>query len=354
MEKNDIDLIELLKIYWSNRKFIFSTVLIFIIIGAIVAFTSPVEYTASCKLLPEVQENTKLNLGGLGGLAGLAGINLNNATNAGVMSPQLYPEIVKSLPFLMELINDTIYFESIDTNTTSLNYFQEIQKPSFLGYISKYTIGLPSLIKGAIFNSNDGITTESTDLKFIRLSKKEWGIVRNFKDRISVELDRISGVIYVSIEMPDPVAAAQLSKKTEELITEYVTRYKTDKASADLEYLEKMFDEKREKFEKLQIRLALVTDRNKDLSTSSARIRIRNIENEYNVAFELYKNLASQVERAKIKLTEETPVFTILEPVRIPESKSKPRKGRILVAAMFLGFFSSLLIVLVRILIFKK
>jgi len=131
VQEDEIDLVEFAKMIWSNRKFIAKVTGFFVAIGLFIAIFGSVEYEASCKLLPESQEGANSNLGGLSSLAGLAGINLGGAQK-GSLSPELYPEIVYSLPFIIDVMNDTIYFENIDEKTTSFNYFQNLAKPSFL------------------------------------------------------------------------------------------------------------------------------------------------------------------------------------------------------------------------------
>ena len=62
ISEDEIDLIELAKTIWAGRRLIIKVTAVFIILGLIIAFTSKVEYEASCKLLPESQEGMKGNL----------------------------------------------------------------------------------------------------------------------------------------------------------------------------------------------------------------------------------------------------------------------------------------------------
>ena len=83
IQEGEIDLVELAKTIWTGRLLIAKVAGIFAILGLIIAFTSPVEYQASCKLLPENQETKSPSLGGLAGLAGLAGVDLGGMGNSG-------------------------------------------------------------------------------------------------------------------------------------------------------------------------------------------------------------------------------------------------------------------------------
>ncbi|WP_422361193.1 Wzz/FepE/Etk N-terminal domain-containing protein [Reichenbachiella sp.] len=344
---DEIDLLEIVNTLWNGRVFIAKITGYFAIIGVIIAILSPVEYESSCKLLPESQETQIPNLGGLAGLAGLAGVDLSamNSSAAGVLTPQLYPEIVRSLPFILEVINDTIYLEKKNLHTTPFHYFKEIQRPSALGYVKKYTLGIPGLIRGA-FN-NEELTTANNS-PFYRISREDWSIIEAFKERITIENDPETGIILVEVEMPDPFAAAQIAKKIEIMITDAVISYKTDKADKNLNFILETYDEAKRNFENIQLKLARATDRNKNVTSATAQIELKKIEHEYDIAFDVFKGLSSQVEQAKIQLKEETPVFTVLEPVRIPDSKSKPRRTLIVILFCIVGSIFATLYHLIR------
>ena len=79
IQEDEIDLIELAKVIWSKRWFIAKVTGVFLILGLVIAFTSPKEYQTSMTLIPEAA-SAEGGLGGsLGGLAALAGVNLGDA-----------------------------------------------------------------------------------------------------------------------------------------------------------------------------------------------------------------------------------------------------------------------------------
>lgn len=345
-QNDEIDLVELVKTIWSGHWLIAKTGGLFLLIGVIIAFASPIEYAASCKLLPESQKAGMKNVGGLAGLAGLAGVDLSNLSGgSGVLKPDLYPQLANSLPFILEVINDSIYFEQRKSRMTSFYYFKEIAKPSMLDYVKRYTIGLPKKLKGLF------ITDEITDPKaseYYRLSKSDWKVVEKFRDRISINIKDKLGIIEVDVVMPDPYAAAEIAKKIEVELTKSVINYKTDKAVKNLQFVQKAYDDAKIRFEALQLKFARARDRNVNVNTSIAKIELEKIEHEFEIAFDVYKGLASQVEQAKISVKEETPVFTVLEPVRIPNDKASPKRAVILIVSIIAGIFFSVFYVLVK------
>ena len=69
----EIDLVELAKRLWSERKFLFKCCGVAIVVGLVVAFSIPKEYSTTVKLAPETSDPSK-KMGNLGGLAAMAGI----------------------------------------------------------------------------------------------------------------------------------------------------------------------------------------------------------------------------------------------------------------------------------------
>lgn len=345
IKDDEIDLVEVAKTIWNGRKLILKVTGIFLLLGLFIAFGSKVEYEASCKLMPESQEGTKSDLGGLGGLAGLAGINLGMG-GGGALTPELYPEISQSVPFLLKILNEPIHFEKQDTTTTSYIFFKEQDNPSYISLFFKYTIGLPFVIKGWLTKDEISESNTSTS-EIIRLSKEDSQLLESFRERISVSVDSKSGIISITSEMPDALASAEMANLSVKLLTEYITEYKISKAQENLDFVLARYVEAKTVFEKYQEQLALFNDRNKNVVTAFAQTEFQRLQNEYNIAFDIYKGLATQLEQAKIKVKEETPVFTVLEPVKVPIDKSAPKRKIILIVSLFLGGFIGIAIIFV-------
>lgn len=103
-EEQEIDLIELAQKVWAERKMLYKVCGIAAVIGLIVGFSIPKEYSTEVTLAPE--SASKMNAGSMGALAAMAGINLGGASaGEDALSPELYPDIVKSTPFLLELFD---------------------------------------------------------------------------------------------------------------------------------------------------------------------------------------------------------------------------------------------------------
>jgi len=347
IEDDEIDLVEVAKTIWAGRMLILKVTAVFIVLGLVIAFGSKVEYEASAKLLPESQEGMKPNLGGLGGLAGLAGVNLDIGGQS-ALTPDLYPQLVQSLPYQLNIIHQDIHFEQIDSTVSAYQYFKELDRPSLLSGVAEYTIGLPGKIKGMFSEELQGERVEVPTGEIIRLSKEDSELIENFKERININVDDQTGMITLTSEMPDPRAAAELANNSIKLLQERIISYKISKVQQNLEFVRERYAEALREFEVAQEKLARFNDRNRNVVTAMAQTEQQRLQNEYNVAFEVYKGLANQLEQAEIKVKEETPVFTVVEPVKVPVEKSKPRRILILIISIALGVFASLVLLLLN------
>jgi uncharacterized protein involved in exopolysaccharide biosynthesis len=347
IKDDEIDLIEVARYLWYRKSVIIKVSVITALLGLLIGLGSKVEYQSSCTLLSENQENMQPDLGGLTNLAGLAGINLNLG-NTNTLTPEMYPEIAQSTNFILNIWSQPIYFSNIDSTISSYRYFNDIYKPSIVNLIIKYSIGLPFQIKKWLTSESIQDKNEKSNFdNIIRLNKSDIELLEEFKDRIEVKMESQSGVISITVKMPDPDASAYLTSKCVDLLTKYLIDYKAGKARRNLVFIEERFGEAESDFEKIQKELALFIDRNANVSTSLAQIQMRNLQNEYNLSYEVYKGLATQLEQAKITVKEEMPVFTILEPITIPIEKSSPKLSFILVLSIILGLSTSSIYLLI-------
>jgi len=83
--------------------------------------------------------------------------------------------------------------------------------------------------------------------------------------------------------------------------------------------------------------LAQFQDQNKNISTAMASSEETRLSNNYQLAFTVYSQLAQQLESAQIQVKDDSPVFSIIDPVTIPNARFKPKRVQILIIWTFLG-----------------
>jgi uncharacterized protein involved in exopolysaccharide biosynthesis len=340
-EDDEIDLIALAKTIWDKRKFIIKTVILFMIIGLFVALFSPKEFTASSTMVPQLS-SSKSKLGGLSSLAAMAGFNLDLNMETSELSPYIYPQIVQSVPFQLELMETPFKVKGIDKPISIYEYYTEDYAGiNIISAVKKYTIGLPGVMLGALKSKQPeeepAVSGDSLINSPITLTEDQETIRKMLSDRVTLETNDKEGYVVLNASAHDPKLAAQVAHKAQSLLQKYITEFKIKKANAQLIFIEERYAEKRKDFEKAQANLAAFRDRNKNVTSAVARTDEERLQSDYQLAFEVYSQLAQQFEQAQIKVKEDTPVFSIVKPVTVPIEKSKPNRPLILIIWTFLG-----------------
>lgn len=148
-EEQEIDLIELAGKIWAQRMLIIKERMLIIkvcsiavVVALIVAFSLPKEYTTTVQLAPESTENASpestenaSKMRNLGGLAAIAGINLNSILEADAISLDLYPDVIQSTPFMLELFPIEVKDIEGTLQTTVYEYIDEHQRSAWWGHI---------------------------------------------------------------------------------------------------------------------------------------------------------------------------------------------------------------------------
>lgn len=340
VEEQEIDFVELIQKMWINRWLIIKVTSVFVVLGVLVALFSAKVFTASCDIVPDTGKsgNSKMS-----SLAALAGVNLGEGTDVTNLSPLVYQNIMNGTSFRKELMQTKIDFEEVDKPVSFFEYYtsEEYNKPSVFGYIKKYTIGLPFVILNAIrgeqpepdysaIGNNEGPTVET-------LNKDEYNALKILEQCVSLTLDNKNGYVTITTNMPEAVASAQLAQAAVVLLQKYITEFKIAKVQSNLDFIQGRYDEAKKNFEDIQIRRAAFRDANTNTNKYSARVEAEKLDAEYTLAMNLYSELATQLEQAKIEVKKDTPILTVVRPVTIPYKKSKPARAKILLAFTFLG-----------------
>ncbi len=335
IKDDEIDLIELIKVIWSKRWFIAKVTSVFVALGLVIAFTSPEEYTTSSTLIPEAA-GEEGNLGGsLGGLASLAGVDLGSLSGgvSQTINPALYQSVSQSTPFLMQLMNEEYYFFEVGDTISVYEYFMEHSNSSLF----QKALAVPGTIIGFILGKKEKLASTGSDSTTLLISKEQQGVMEILKSRVYVEMDWELNIVTIQVEMQDPVVAAKMVTFTRDYITEYVTEYSTSKSQQRLSSIEKQYLERKAEFEMIQLKLASFRDRNQNVTTARARSEEERLQSEYNLSFNIFNQISQQREAVKLQIEENTPVFTVLEPVKVPVEKSKPKRLFILILAGLFG-----------------
>ena len=170
-----------------------------------------------------------------------------------------------------------------------------------------------------------------------RLTRDESAIADALSKRISVSVDKKTGVTTLSVTMQDPLISASLTDTVMHCLQNYITDYRTNKARHDLAFTEKLYGEAKASYESAQKKYANFVDANQNIILLSYRAEQERLQNEMNLAYQVYTQVSQQLQMARAKVQEITPVYTVVQPATVPLKPAKPNKLMILIGFMFLA-----------------
>ena len=345
MDKPVIDLGHILNVIKKRKRLFYITTLIAIIFGVIVAFSMPLGFTSTVKLAPE---SGRSGLGGeLNSLASLVGVNLGsgNKTND-AFYPIMYPDICASNDFVIPLWNMHVSTADHSLTTTLYDYLAHHQKSTWW---FKGLYWLTHLFSKEDEAEQGGPSSDpSTNVDPFHLNKEQDHVAGAIKNMIKCAIDKKTDVISITVTAQDPLVAATVADSVQHALQAFITDYRTTKARQDLEYMEKLFDEARTEYEQARLRYTSYADSNNELILESYKAKQDDLENDMQLRYNIYSQMAQRLELAKAKVQEETPAFSVIQSATVPLKKSKPKRSIIVLAMMILSFMGTLLWAMVK------
>ena len=331
-DEKEIDLIALWNVLWLNKKYIVLVCLVAAILGIIFAISKPKQYTSTVTFT--VASSSSGMSGSMGALASFAGINLNSPTNEGV-DPALFSEVLKSSTFIQECFTLPVVDKKQEINESLYDYYLNSQKQSWITSVVKS----PFLLL-AIFSSSDNIE-ENDNVNIRYLTKDEMSVIEAIQKSYNINLDKKTNLITFDVTAQSPVISAFLADTVTSLLQNYVIKYKIKKAHDDLISAELLFSQAEEKYNTSLLKLAEFTDRNKNVISAQYLIKQKELQNEQDLAYQMYTQMAQQVQVCKMAIQDQKPVFSIIQPAIEPLIPSAPNKKLIVIGFLFLGFLGS-------------
>ena len=314
-EEIEIDLMDLLRKIIGIRKKIYKAAGIGLIIGIIVAISIPKQYMVEVTLSPEMGNNKG---GGLSGLAASflgSGVTMGDGTDA--LNASLSADIVSSTPFLLELSNMKVPVSGSEEISLS-SYLNEESSP-WWGYV----IGFPGMVIGGVKslfteNEDESISSDKASRGTIELSKKESQMIESLKGKIAASVDKKTSMTTVSVTLQSPKVAAVVADSVVNKLQEYIIDYRTSKSKEDCLYLEKLFKERQREYYEAQKKYADYMDSHDNIILQSVRTEQERLQNDMSLAYQIYSQVAGQLQVARAKVQEEKPVCAVVEPAVVP------------------------------------
>ena len=336
-----IDIGKIFKVISKNKWAILIATIVSAALGIFIAINIPNEYSSQVQILPELE--SKDAAGGLSkfkSLAGLAGVDLGGMGGTDAVRPDLYPNILQSTPFLMDVMNMKVYASKYKRTMVMSKFMEENENQALA----------TRLFGKSDEKDKDAFVVNPTTipLETIRLDKKQDELIKEFQKRIGTTLDKKTGVISIAVKMQDPVIAATIVRYAQDYLTKYVVTYRTEKTLKDIKFLGDRLNEAKRRYDNALYSYSSYQDRNKGLFLNIAKDEGKKLQYEVDLSYNLYSELAKQLEEAKIKVHRETPIFKVLEPAQIPVKKSEPKRSVMVLGFAFLGLILSMFVVLTK------
>lgn len=352
-DDGEISLVELMDkvrafslLAWRERLYVWRSLAVTVPLGLLIAFGSTSEYTASTKILPYRSAGSTLS--GFSGLVGLAGIQLPANVTDPTITADLYPEVTSTIDFRIAVAETPIRFTTLRQPISTTRYFQEVSRASLVSFLRKYTIGLPGQLLSVIRPAAKAMVVPDSGSGRAPLSyysREYLKIIEGLKERLTVKINRKTAIITIEGTMPDAYASADLVKVASERLMERIIDYESRKAGEQRRFLEVEQRKSRERFQQAQQDLATFLNRNRGTLSATLQIEMQRLQIEYNLTSELYGQFSKDLEQSRIKQNQDIPVFTVLEQVVVPNSRTSPRRMRDLLVSIFLGVAAGLAII---------
>ena len=342
-----IDFAKIFNDLLKNRRLYYKTLFAAFVLAAVYTLSLPNYYECEVKLSPEISGSKSNN--SLSSLASSFGIKIggavSNATDA--LFPTLYPELMNSVDFKTSLFQVPVTIEGneaegiADRTMSYYDYLKNEQKsPWWSATIAGTKKFLISLMKEE--------APQDTIVNPFRLTKEQTDIVKAIDKKIVCDVDSTTMVISINVTDQDPVICAMMADTVKTRLQNFITDYRTSKARVDLEYNKKICAETKARYEKARQLYAEFMDANQDIILQTVRQKQTDLENEMQLQYNAYQQVASQLLAAEAKVQEETPAFTTLQSATVPVEKAGPSRAKMCLILLLLAFLGTTIWVLFR------
>jgi len=297
VSENEIDFNELWYAIWSGKWLITIVTSFFAVSSILYALLLPNEYESTVLLSPASSSSSsslsKL-AGKFGGLASLAGINIGGG---GKDNSLIAMELVKSWGFLEAFIKD---------NDIAVEVFAA----------KGWHLGADKLIiDDKIYDISQKKWVRKFDKsKGQKAKPSSWELYEKFKERISVNQDKNSGLISISVEYYSPYIAKHWLDALIVAINHHMKVQDRNEALSSIKYLEK-------------------------------QVKKTNISEMQTIFYELIQEQTKNLMLAEVS---DEYVFKTIISARVEEEKSGPKRALIVILATILGGIFGSIVVLIR------
>jgi capsule polysaccharide export protein KpsE/RkpR len=329
-----------------KRKSLFFKVLsITFVLSILYILCIPRYYTTDTKMAPEAESS--IPGGTLGSIASSFGFDLSDMETSDAITPMLYPDLMEDNGFVTGLFPIRVKTQDGSINTTYHDYLKKYQKEPWWTRVIYSIISL-------LPKKDEGGKGKQGEADPYILSKNEDDIAGAIRNNVKLSTDKKTGVITITVKAQDRLVCKTVADSVRGHLQQFISSYRTNKARTDLEYYKNLVAEAKRDYQKARQVYGSYSDANSDLVLESYRSKREDLENEMQLKFNAYSALNTQMQAAKAKVQERTPVFTLIKGAAMPIRPSGPKRMLFVLEMLILAFIGTSIYILNSIIRDKK
>lgn len=314
-----------------HRKLYYKVLPITFVISAILMLSIPNYYSCTVMLAPELSSMGVKSNSSLASLASSFGINLGGASaGADALLPTLYPDLMNSVTFRASLFPIKVQREDDSTGVEVMTYYDYLKDGQKLPW---WSAGLKAFFD--LFPKDEDPANGKVNT--FKLTKEQSKIVKAMEKKVSCDVDKKTMVITINVTDQDPLICATIADSVQTKLQSFITDYRTSKARVDYEYNLKLSHEAKAKYEQARNRYSAYADSHRNVSSQNAQTKEADLQSEMQLQERIYQQVVAQLQQAEMKVQEETPAFTTLQPATVPVKKDGPKRARTCLIFLFLA-----------------
>ncbi|MBV1880753.1 MAG: hypothetical protein KUG82_03930 [Pseudomonadales bacterium] len=295
ISEDEIDLRELAIAVWEGKWVILPISIAFLVVSILYAFSVQDEYRSTALLVPaSASSSTSLSklAGQFGGLASLAGVSLGGGGSGDKSTIAI--ELIKTRGFLEVFIKNN----GLEVEVFAVNGWDKLNNKL--------------LIDSSVYD--EGTSSWKKKPGTEKAAPSSWKLFSAIENRISVNQDKKTGLILLSVEHYSPVVAKRWVDLLVLSINRHIQMRDREEALNSIEYLK----------------------------TQIGKTRVAEMQAIF------YQLIEEQTKTLMLAESSREYVFKTLSPAMVAEIKAKPKRAQIVVLGGMFGGMFSVMCVLIR------
>lgn len=346
-KNHEIDIVAIVKKVLKDKWSLLVFFIIFAVLGIAVALMTPRTYSTDVVVAPELSSGSMPE--GLSDIASMVGVDLNNGNKSSVdaIYPQIYPDVISSNDFIVQLFNIPVTTEGAKNSKTYFDHITKDAKKGFWDYPKTWMGNIVKKITGKKDTTN--LADVSTVIDPVHLNKVQSDIRDAIRSQVTCVVDKKTNVITITAKDFDRFVSAEVADTVQKRLRNYIIEYRTKKFKQDVAYAQSLVDTAEAKYVKTRNAYTAFAEANTDVTQESFVTKRDEMENNMQMRYTNYTQALQQLQVAQAKLREHTPVFTVIQEASVPFKPSGTPRSLIVLGYVLAGlFFDAIWVLLLK------